>query len=110
MQGLGRGLESQMGALGGTLSDITWMIENGIRPDLDVAGLSLSGRAPGAGLSAADVADAFQVGLTSSEDGREYRLLVAGYEFRAYSETVADDVLATRVAQTSQPIRQHAGA
>ena len=110
MQGLGRGLESQMGALGGTLSDITWMIENGIRPDLDMPGLSLSGRAPGAGLSAAEVADAFQVGLTSSEDGREYRLLVDGYEFRAYSEAVADDVLAERVEQTAQPIRQHAGA
>lgn len=110
MQGLGRGLESQMGALGGTLSDVTWMIENGIRPDLDVPGVSLTGPAPGVPSMAGQVADALQVGLSGSEDGREYRLVVDGHEFRAYSETVADDVLTERVAQTAQPTRQYAGA
>lgn len=37
MDGLGKGIESSMPALGSTLSDVSWMIQNGIDPNLDAS-------------------------------------------------------------------------
>ncbi|MEU5838564.1 tape measure protein [Streptomyces diacarni] len=37
MDGLGKGIESSMPALGSKLSDVSWMIQNGIDPNLDAS-------------------------------------------------------------------------
>lgn len=37
MDGLGKGIEQSMPALGSTLSDVSWMIQNGIDPELNSA-------------------------------------------------------------------------
>lgn len=44
MDGLNEGLQDEMGNLGGTLDDITWMLENGIDPEMgQIEGPSVSG-------------------------------------------------------------------
>lgn len=37
MDGLGKGIEKSMPSLGSTLSDVSWMIQNGIDPNLDAS-------------------------------------------------------------------------
>lgn len=71
MDGLGTGIEDSMPALGSTLSDVSWMIQNGIDPDLE-AGVSarVSATVPAmAGASSSVAPDSIAPAALAGEGG-----------------------------------------
>lgn len=71
MDGLGTGIEDSMPALGSTLSDVSWMIQNGIDPDLE-AGVSarVSAAVPAmAGGSSSVAPDSIAPAMQAGEGG-----------------------------------------
>lgn len=71
MDGLGTGIEDSMPALGSTLSDVSWMIQNGIDPDLE-AGVSarVSATVPAmAGASSSVAPDSIAPAMQAGEGG-----------------------------------------
>lgn len=57
MDGLGKGIEESMPALGSTLSDVSWMIQNGIDPNLDASIGATASAVPAASSRAAASVD-----------------------------------------------------